>query len=121
MTEKEKKNNSTGCGHCKKLAPIYDELGAKLKPFADHIVIAKMDATLNDLPEDTPYQVSGFPTIKLVKADNTVLDYNGERTVDDFVTFLQTNAVHGSKIDFSKVGNGGSEHAHSHDHDHEEL
>lgn len=103
------------CGHCKKLAPVYDELGEKLKPFSDHVVIAKMDATANDLPVNTPYQVNGFPTIKLVKADNTVVDYNGDRSLDDFVKFLQQNAVNGKKI---VLGNASTEKAAGHDHDH---
>ena len=39
-----------------------------------------MDSTANEL-EDV--KVQGFPTIKLFKkGDNTVVDYNGERTLD---------------------------------------
>ena len=36
------------CGHCKKLTPIYDELGAKLAD--EDVEIVKMDATANDVP-----------------------------------------------------------------------
>jgi len=50
-----------------------------------------MDATENDLPPGTPFQVSGFPTIKLIKADNTIVDYSGDRSLEDFKTFLAKN------------------------------
>lgn len=75
------------CGHCKQLAPIYDQLGEK---FADSetIVIAKIDATANEL-EHT--KITSFPTIKFYKKDtNEVVDYNGERTLDGFVKFLES-------------------------------
>ena len=73
------------CGHCKQLTPIWDELGEKYK---DHetIVIAKMDSTANELEE---IKVQGFPTIKLIKAgDNSIVDFDGERTEAGFVKFL---------------------------------
>lgn len=73
------------CGHCKQLAPIYDQLGEKYKD-SDSIVIAKMDSTINEL-EHT--KVSSFPTIKLFrKGDNKVIDYNMDRTLEDFVKFM---------------------------------
>lgn len=74
------------CGHCKQLVPIYDKLGEK---FADHesIVIAKMDATANEL-EHT--KINSFPTIYLFrKGDNQKVEYRGERTLEGFVNFLE--------------------------------
>lgn len=75
------------CGHCKKLAPIYDELAEKFAA-RDDILIAKMDSTTNEL-EHT--RIDSFPTIKLYKkGDNQVVEYNGERTLEGMTKFLES-------------------------------
>jgi protein disulfide-isomerase A1 len=80
------------CGHCKQLAPIYDQLGEKFES-NENVIIAKMDATTNEL-EHT--KIQSFPTIKLYrKGDNKVIEYNGERTLDGLTKFLETDGVYG--------------------------
>lgn len=69
------------------MVPIYDALGDKYKDSED-VVIAKMDATANEL-EHT--KITSFPTIKLYKkGDNTVVDYNGERTLEGMSKFIDS-------------------------------
>jgi len=81
------------CGHCKQLIPTWDKLGEKYAD-SDTVVVAKMDSTANEL-EDV--KVQGFPTIKLFKkGDNKVIDYNGERTLDGLVKFIESDGVHGA-------------------------
>ena len=78
------------CGHCKQLAPIFDQLGEKFKD-NEAIVVAKIDATANEL-EHT--KITSFPTIKLYKkGDNGVVDFNGERTLEGFSKFLETGGL----------------------------
>jgi len=73
------------CGHCKQLAPIYDKLGEKFAEDSS-VVIAKMDATVNEL-EHT--KINSFPTIKLYKkGDNKVVDYSGPRTLEALEDFV---------------------------------
>eukprot|EP00096_Caligus_rogercresseyi_P001530 TRINITY_DN124_c0_g1_i1.p1 TRINITY_DN124_c0_g1~~TRINITY_DN124_c0_g1_i1.p1 ORF type:complete len:492 (-),score=225.60 TRINITY_DN124_c0_g1_i1:564-2039(-) len=82
------------CGHCKQLVPIWDELGNKFADKED-IVIAKMDSTANELED---IKISGFPTIKLFKkGDNEVVNYNGERTLEGFAKFLESDGVEGAE------------------------
>jgi protein disulfide-isomerase A1 len=38
------------CGHCKNLAPIYEELAKKYAGF-ENLVVAKMDSTKNEVEE----------------------------------------------------------------------
>ncbi|XP_049810297.1 protein disulfide-isomerase [Schistocerca nitens] len=80
------------CGHCKQLAPIYDQLGEKFKD-SDSVVIAKMDATANEL-EHT--KITSFPTLKLyTKGENKVIEYNGERTLEGLTKFLESGGTYG--------------------------
>jgi len=92
------------CGHCKSLEPIYNQLGEK---FADSetVVIAKMDSTANEVEN---VKVQGFPTIKLFrKADNKVVDYNGERTLDALAKFMESGGVDGAGADDDEDADGG--------------
>lgn len=81
------------CGHCKQLVPIYDELAEKYKD-NESIVIAKIDATANEL-EHT--KITSFPTLKFYrKGDNQAVDFTGERTVEGFSKFLDAGGVDAS-------------------------
>ncbi|KAJ5123462.1 hypothetical protein N7448_009559 [Penicillium atrosanguineum] len=77
------------CGHCKALAPKYDELAALYSDVADKVVVAKIDATANDVPDS----ITGFPTIKLFPAGkkDEPVEYAGSRTVEDLVQFIKEN------------------------------
>jgi len=77
------------CGHCKKLTPIYDELGEKMAE--EDVEIVKMDATANDVPPE--FDVKGFPTLFwLPKGTKKPVSYNGGRELDDFVKYISENA-----------------------------
>jgi len=76
------------CGHCKKLTPIFEELGDKMAEEAVEIV--KMDATANDVPPQ--FEVKGFPTLFWIPKGGKPESYNGGREVDDFVKYIAENA-----------------------------
>ena len=81
------------CGHCKALHPKYEEVAKKLKEKNPKLLLAKIDATENEVES---VNISGFPTVKFYpgdKKDKAPLDYNGDRSVEDMIKFIKTNAA----------------------------
>jgi len=86
------------CGHCKKLAPIYDELAESFKE-DEQIVIAKMDTTTNDVTSDR-FDIKGFPTLYFYQAGtDTLMLFSGERTLEGFQAFIAKNRSSAVKKD----------------------
>jgi protein disulfide-isomerase A1 len=78
------------CGHCKKLAPIWEELGAAYKDNAD-LVIADFDATVN---EAEGVDVRGYPTLIFYpKGGAASVTYEGDRDLEGFKKWLSENAA----------------------------
>ncbi|XP_034937220.1 protein disulfide-isomerase A3 [Chelonus insularis] len=90
------------CGHCKKLAPVFDELGDKMAK--EDVVIAKMDATANDVPPH--FTVQGFPTLYWVpkNSKDSPVKYEGGRELDDFVKYIAQHSTDKLK-GFDRKGN----------------
>jgi protein disulfide-isomerase-like protein len=72
------------CGHCKKLAPVWDQLAEK----AD-VLVAKVDCTVHkELCQKQ--QVQGYPTLKYTNGYG-YNSYQGGRDLDSFLTFIEEN------------------------------
>ncbi|KAJ2644753.1 protein disulfide-isomerase precursor [Coemansia sp. RSA 1694] len=86
---------SPHCIYCKRLAPVYDELGKSLR-HNEGLVVAKMNGALNDIPSNDPkLSIPGYPTIVLIRAgDNKIVQYDGDRSAESFVEFVRANGAH---------------------------
>ncbi len=77
------------CGHCKKLAPIWEELAESVADIPD-LVIAKFDATVNEVKG---LQIKGYPTLKFYpKGNKAGVDYDEGRELPDFKKYLEKNS-----------------------------
>lgn len=98
------------CGYCKKLEPVYLKMAQVFQRVArahsspptraqeleiagaHDVVVAKMDLTVNDMPENI--SLSGYPTIYLFPAHQKQkpILYLGDGDASSIVTFLRKNA-----------------------------
>ena len=64
------------CGHCKALAPEYEEAATTLKE--KNIRLAKVDCT-DEADLCQSYGVDGYPTLKVFRGPDNVTPYSGAR------------------------------------------
>uniref|UniRef100_A0A2P2L7N7 protein disulfide-isomerase n=1 Tax=Rhizophora mucronata TaxID=61149 RepID=A0A2P2L7N7_RHIMU len=75
------------CGHCKKLAPEYEKLGASFKK-ATSVLIGKVDCDEHK-SLCSKYGVSGYPTVQwFPKGSLEPKKYEGPRTAESLVEFV---------------------------------
>jgi protein disulfide-isomerase A6 len=78
------------CGHCKNLAPVYEELATAFAHLEDKVTIANCDADAHkDLGKK--FGVQGFPTLKWFdgKPGSEPEDYKGGRDLESLAKFVQ--------------------------------
>lgn len=78
------------CGHCKNLAPVYEELATAFAAHESKVTIGNVDA--DDHKElGKRFGVQGFPTLKWFdgKPGSEPEDYNGGRDLESLTKFVQ--------------------------------
>jgi len=79
------------CGHCKRLAPTWEELAKKFKDNAD-VTIGHIDCTAADNTNRAlcdSQGVNGFPTLNIYKDGEKAEEYSGKRDLDTLAAFVE--------------------------------
>jgi len=79
------------CGHCKRLAPTWEELAGK---YADNekVVIGHVDCTEKENENKALCDengVNGFPTLNIYSDGAKVAEYNGKRGLEELSAFVE--------------------------------
>lgn len=78
-----------GVDIAKILAPVLDEVAVLFQSDPD-VLIAKFDAAANDI-RDKSFDVKGFPTLFLHSAAGKLIPYDGDRSKEDLISFINKN------------------------------
>jgi len=82
------------CGHCKRLAPTWEELAQQLNTEGE-VKIAHVDCTQDDNKElCTDQEVEGYPTLFLYRNGLKISEYNGSRVLEDLLEFIKRHISH---------------------------
>lgn len=79
------------CGHCKRLAPTWQQLAEKYVG-NDRVKIAKIDCSVTENRNVCNEQeVQGYPTIFIYKNGKKISEYNGNRSLEDMFDFVKSH------------------------------
>ncbi len=79
------------CGHCKRLAPEYEKAGKDAREAKKPYVFAQIDCTTSPKASEK-YNLTGYPTLKLIKAGEVLDTYTGPRTADAITRYMDEKA-----------------------------
>ena len=83
-----------GCGHCIILRPEWDKMKKKV---GSSLILAEIDSSYSSLVTNLiGGQVTGFPTLMVIKKGRRITEYNGERKENEMLKFINQT--------FKKVG-----------------
>lgn len=80
----------TPCGFCKQMDQTYKELIREAKEMGIDVLVTRIDWIKNNIPN---LNVRAFPSVWLFLKDgkNKAIEYQGDRSLEDFVRFLKEN------------------------------
>merc|ERR1712059_60618 len=79
------------CGHCKRLAPTWEELAKKYEG-NDKVTVGHVDCTADDNVNRelcSANGVNGFPTLNIYKDGVKVEEYSGKRDLTELAAFIE--------------------------------
>ncbi|KAM5543624.1 hypothetical protein V8D89_002875 [Ganoderma adspersum] len=80
------------CGHCKNLAPVYEQLADAFAHQKDKVIVAKVDADGVGKPLGQKFGVTGFPTLKWFDGAGKDEKYDGGRDLEALANFISSKS-----------------------------
>lgn len=84
-----------GCTPCEQTIPQWDEMVKLMENGEDDVIVAKIESQLINgvkQKDGSNFNVRSFPSIKFINEDGNVLDYDGDRSKEDLVRWVQKNS-----------------------------
>ncbi|KAL9987578.1 hypothetical protein ACROYT_G001912 [Oculina patagonica] len=77
------------CGHCRKFAPIYEEVATKAQASKVNMFFAKVNCAGSGKSLCKKLDIKFLPTVRVFRDGKPLGDYSGDRTPDAVLAFVQ--------------------------------